>query len=201
MSARRVQCPREFAPGWRQQFRSAVGTGPGVYLAYRDDKLLYVGKSSCLAKRLMYHALNWMSTNEECYPTHFELIDTENSEGASELEAELIRSQKPLLNRRMETGRPAGSSPPTNGRRVYGRYAIVQQRTGAMDGWYMFRDDAIEMLKYWRREYPQDEFLVVAAKQSKQFFPARPALRTPPVASAAGRGASCEEAPAFEIAN
>jgi excinuclease UvrABC nuclease subunit len=89
--------------GWRKELQLSAGSGCGVYFAYNNKKLLYIGKSKCLYKRLIHHNLYWKSVLQSEFPTHFELIYCENIEIASKLEATLIFDLNPPLNRKQET--------------------------------------------------------------------------------------------------
>lgn len=79
---------------------------PGVYLFYGDnDALLYVGKSVNLRSRVMSHFTSDHSSNREMRLAqqlrHIEWIETAGEFGALMLEAELVKSRSPILNRRL----------------------------------------------------------------------------------------------------
>lgn len=102
MASKTLQYTGDLYKGWRQDLINNLGTGPGVYLAKRGDRLLYVGRAKNLASRLATHTLNWISVDPELVPDHFEIIDTRFASEAADLEADLIAKHRPPLNRRLE---------------------------------------------------------------------------------------------------
>lgn len=105
LASRRVDYITHLYDGWRQHLRKVVGVGPGVYLAYNGELLLYVGMSARLADRIEKHHRVWMSASPGMWPTHFGVIDTDSEEQAERIEAELIERHRPPLNRRFEQKR------------------------------------------------------------------------------------------------
>jgi DNA polymerase-3 subunit epsilon len=79
---------------------------PGVYLFYGDnDALLYVGKSVNLRSRVMSHFASDHRSSREMRLTqqlrHIDWIETAGEFGALMLEAELIKTRSPIMNRRL----------------------------------------------------------------------------------------------------
>lgn len=82
---------------------------PGVYRLFGpEDALLYVGKSNSLRRRVLAHfAAEYSGAKEQklaCQVRRVDWLETAGELGASLLEAEWIKTQRPLLNRRLRGG-------------------------------------------------------------------------------------------------
>lgn len=56
-------------------------------------------------------------------------------------------------------------------------WGIRHQASGRQDGWYFEETDAVEMLNYFRGEYPHEEFILVSRTANEPAFTGRLALR------------------------
>lgn len=83
-----------------------IANTPGVYLFYgENDVLLYVGKSVTLRNRILSHFSSDMASDREMRMSQqvrrIETIDTAGELGALLLEAELVKTRQPTLNRQL----------------------------------------------------------------------------------------------------
>jgi hypothetical protein len=154
---RQVEYTTHLFNGWRRDLALKAGSGPGVYIARRGEKLIYIGKASSLANRLTQHHLNWLSCCTDMFPTHFDIIDTRTIDEATEIEANLIRSLRPPLNRRQEIGTAKKVHVDVGKSGVSSRGRCVRQiETGLFDGWYFLDDESMEEMRiYWQGIFPE----------------------------------------------
>jgi excinuclease UvrABC nuclease subunit len=103
IKGRRIEFRIRHPSGWLDELRAEAGERPGVYLAYHDDTIVYVGKASRMNERLMQHHRSWLSISTQMFPTHFIVIDTPTVIDAEALESDMILSLRPPLNRKTET--------------------------------------------------------------------------------------------------
>jgi predicted GIY-YIG superfamily endonuclease len=115
------QRPKDQLRGWERypyildwwKFQDKEPDFVGVYCVWYRTRLLYIGCSKHVLKRIRQHNINFFIW----YPSHVTVARSRSIEEAAELEAELILLHRPVRNTRRE---PKGGQIRL-GRRAVGR--------------------------------------------------------------------------------
>lgn len=112
-----VECQKRVRAARREDF-------PGVYCAWNDEMLAYIGYSKNVIKRV-----NWYRFSDfpDCGDLHFTGLRCATPEEAAALEADLIELHKPVQNFRRE---PKGGQVRAFTNRKRSRYGIANYYGG-----------------------------------------------------------------------
>ena len=130
-------------------------------------RLLYVGISLSAVQRLAQHrqTAHWF---QELARVDVEWHSSRSKARAAEIHA--ISTEAPLCNRWRPQGTPIPVAQPLPVK-PWG-YAVLHMASGRRDGNYVDKRQGMEMLDWWRRQFPREQFEMVEA-----LAPARPELR------------------------
>lgn len=120
--------------------------------------LLYVGISNRPIRRLDQHGER--SSWADCI-ARVEIEWHQSRDDALAAETEAIRKEGPVWNVRKR-------GPKVNGNCI--RFAVQHFNSMRYDGWYLHREDAAEMLEFWKEEYPRELFGLTDSEHTPIFF-------------------------------
>lgn len=127
-------------------------------------RLLYVGITNHTPRRLAQHSERsaWFTQSArvtiEWHPTR---------EKALEAERLAVVSERPLHNVRLVVAQPT----------KHVAWGVLHLSSGRFDGWYFKPEDGIEMLEFFREEFPGERFALVARTERQPAQTGRAPLR------------------------